>query len=130
MSHETNSFFKTEYKRHPNITDSNVCGFGKTITIKISRTGVGIEDSTDRTSVRCEMTECFKCGKTHRAFVHPDNYYNGTTCECDGCCPVIRINLPAITRAPQIITEPVPDFGRKKISTGKASKKHRHKKRR
>jgi hypothetical protein len=87
MSHETNNFFKTEYKRHPYITPCDDTCFGKTVTVRISRTG--------------EMTECFKCGKTHRAFVRSEYWYNGTTCECDGCCPVIRINLPAITQEPQ-----------------------------
>lgn len=90
------------------VHNSNDCGFGKTVTVSISRTG--------------EMTTCITCRKTHRAFVRPEKYYNGTTCECDWCCPVIKINLPNI-----LIQTPTSQMSQS--TTGKASKKRRHKKR-
>lgn len=80
------NFFRTSYKRHPNMEQTNkqtnLCHFGETVTINIRDSG--------------DMSTCFRCKKIHRAFVHPDNYYNGNVCECDFCCPVIRITLPPL----------------------------------
>lgn len=45
-----------------------------------------------------DFTECFNCHKTHRAFVRPENYYKDYVCTCNGCCPVIEINLPPIQK--------------------------------
>lgn len=45
MSHETNSFFRTEYKHHPNMTSQDDMCFGKTIIFNISGTGVRIGDA-------------------------------------------------------------------------------------
>jgi hypothetical protein len=80
---------KKLYDKHPNIRPTKdhdiqvienpitVPCFGQTISINLHRTG--------------EMETCFRCGKTHRVFIAPDNYYDD-----DVCCPVITITLNKI----------------------------------
>ena len=36
---------------------------------------------------------CVSCGKPHRAYMTPEHYFNGDTCECDKCCPVVHYTI-------------------------------------
>lgn len=76
------STFSEHHTKNIQKEGSNSGCFGRTVCININNSG--------------DMTICFQCKKIHRAFVHPDNYYNGNVCECNFCCPVLRITLPPL----------------------------------